>query len=312
MITFGPVPSRRLGKSLGINNIVIPKVCSYNCVYCQVGKTREITSERRDFFDPEKILHEMTSHLGKLEKKNYPDYLTFVSNGEPTLDKNLGNSIRLLKKFGIPIAVISNGSMLNNESVRKDLMHADWVSLKMDAPDNTSWMRINRPTEGLDFAQHILYVKQFAGSYKGLLCTETMLLKNYNDSETTIQALAEMVKNVNPYRAYLAIPIRPSSLSGVKAPDSEKINKAWQLFNAMQISTELLIGFEGTHAGYTGNAREDILNITAVHPLREDSLFELLHHDKANYSVIESLLEQDLIAVATYNQHVFYLRKYND
>jgi wyosine [tRNA(Phe)-imidazoG37] synthetase (radical SAM superfamily) len=182
----------------------------------------------------------------------------------------------------------------------------------MDSPDNLTWMNINRPAEGLDFDTHNFFIGRFAEEYKGLLCTETMLMQGYNDATLQIQALAEMVKNVKPFRAYLAIPIRPPALSGVKAPDSEKINEAWQIFNAMQIPTELLTGFEGTDAGYTGNAREDILNITAVHPLREDSVAELLQHDKADFSVIESLLQQNLIAVATYNHHVFYLRKYTD
>lgn len=312
MITFGPVPSRRLGKSLGINNILNPKVCSYNCVYCQVGKTRKIATERKDFFDPEEILREVTRHLGKLDAKSYPDYLTFVSNGEPTLDKNLGTSIQVLKKIGIPVAVITNASILHDESVRKDLLQADWVSLKMDAPDCSSWMDINRPAEGLDFVSHNFFIERFAEEYKGYLCTETMLLQGYNDTALQFRILAEMVKRAKPFKAYLAIPIRPPALSGVKPPGSETLNEAWHIFTGMQIPAELLIGFEGTDTGHTGNAREDILNITAVHPLREDSVAELLQHDKADFSVIESLLKQNLITVATYNHHVFYLRKYTD
>ena len=94
MISFGPVPSRRLEKSLGINNIIAPKVCSYNCVYCQVGRTKVFSKERHVFFDPDVIFNEVTHHLNQLKKENFPDYLTFVSNGEPTLDKNLGTTIQ--------------------------------------------------------------------------------------------------------------------------------------------------------------------------------------------------------------------------
>ena len=108
MISFGPVPSRRLGKSLGINNIMTPKTCSYGCVYCQVGRTIKKSIKRETFFQPEVIFEKVEEHLKRLDKENYPDYLTFVSNGEPTLDINLGKSIMLLKKLGFPVAVITN------------------------------------------------------------------------------------------------------------------------------------------------------------------------------------------------------------
>ena len=111
MISFGPVPSRRLGKSLGINNIVSPKVCPYSCVYCQVGATRNLSVTRQSFFEPDLIMSEVSRHLEKLRSGEMPDYLTFVSNGEPTLDINLGTSIKLLKRLGIPVAVISNASL---------------------------------------------------------------------------------------------------------------------------------------------------------------------------------------------------------
>ncbi|GAH79790.1 unnamed protein product, partial [marine sediment metagenome] len=122
MITFGPVPSRRLGRSLGINNIP-PKVCSYSCVYCQVGRTLNIQVERRTFYEPEKILEEAFDRVKKTEKIGEAiNYLTFVPDGEPTLDKNLGRTIELLKPPGIKIAVITNGSLIWREDVREELM----------------------------------------------------------------------------------------------------------------------------------------------------------------------------------------------
>ena len=150
MISFGPVPSRRLGKSLGINNIISPKVCSYGCIYCQVGETSQKKIDRETFFEPHIIYEKVEQHIKKLSKDNYPDYLTFVSNGEPTLDANLGKAIELLKRLGIPIAVITNASLLFNIQVRDDLHLADWVSLKVDAGDNDIWQKVNRPAQGLD------------------------------------------------------------------------------------------------------------------------------------------------------------------
>ena len=149
MISFGPVPSRRLGQSLGINNIPGDKICTYACIYCQVGATRHYTLERQSFYSPEQIFSAVEEHLGKLQAM--PDYLTFVPNGEPTLDIHLKESISRLKQIGIPIAVITNGSLLADAEVRDALSPADWVSVKVDANDETVWKKINRPHPRLTF-----------------------------------------------------------------------------------------------------------------------------------------------------------------
>jgi len=311
MISFGPVPSRRLGKSLGINNIVFPKTCSYSCIYCQVGKTLKKSCKRESFYTPQIIYEEVVRHLDQLSKDSYPDYLTFVSNGEPTLDENLGKTIKLLKKTGIPVAVISNASLLFIDSVKEDLQLADWVSLKMDAGDLITWYLINRPVAGLDFDNILANIFLFRDKYKGRLCTESMIVNGINDSTEDISALAGIVKEINPDIAYLAVPIRPPVEKFVKLPDAEKLNLAWQTFNKMKIMTEFLTGFEGTDAGYTGNIYEDILNITAVHPLRKDTLLKLLQNDSADYSVINSLISQHLIKSVTYRGYKYFIRDYH-
>jgi len=311
MISFGPIPSRRLGKSLGINNILSPKVCSYGCVYCQVGETTRKSIKRETFFKPETIYENVEKHIQQLRKDNYPDYLTFVSNGEPTLDVNLGKAIELLKSFEIPIAVITNSSLLFNVQVRDDLHLADWVSLKVDAGDNDTWQKVNRPAPGLDFDKTIESISLFADEYKGILCTETMLIDGTNDTVNNITNVSELIKRINPAKAYLAIPTRPPSEESVNPPDSEKLNMAWQIFNNNHINTEFLTGFEGTDAGFTGNIYDDILNITAVHPLRQDSLIRLLHNNNADISVVKSLIKQRLIRSTIYNGNKYYLREYH-
>ena len=311
MISFGPVPSRRLGKSLGINNIISPKGCSYGCVYCQVGETTRKSIKRETFFQPEVIFEKVEDHLKRLSKENYPDYLTFVSNGEPTLDVNLGMAIELLKSLEIPIAVITNASLLFNKQVRDDLHLADWVSLKMDAGDNDTWQKINRPAPELNFEKTIESINFFADEDKGILCTETMLIKGINDTVNNITHVSEFIKRINPGKAYLAIPIRPPSEESVNPTDSEKLNMAWQIFKNNHINTEFLTGFEGTDAGFTGNIYDDILNITAVHPLRQDSLIKLLNNDNADFRVVKSLIRQRLIRSTIYNGHKYYLREYH-
>lgn len=311
MITFGPVPSRRLGKSLGINNIPYPKTCSYRCVYCQVGRTVKTSSAREDFYSPELIQQKVVIHLEKLKSDDHPDYLTFVSNGEPTLDRNLGEAVRLLKKTGIPVAVITNASLLGNVSVRDDLKEADWVSVKMDAHDDKTWHRINRPVEGLNYDSVFEGISLFAGSYRGTLCTESMIVGGFNDSEENFSGLAALIKKIRPAKAYLSIPTRPPSEKTVIPPDTEKLNVAWHIFSKMGIETEFLTGFEGTGTGYTGNIYEDILNITAVHPLREDTMMKLLENDSTGYRVVEALISQRLIKSISYGGNKYYIRDYH-
>lgn len=312
MISFGPVPSRRLGKSLGINNIVSPKVCSYGCIYCQVGQTKRKSIKRDAFVKPEYIYREAEEHIKRLEKEDLPDYITIVSNGEPTLDINLGKTIILLKKLEIPVAVISNASLIEQESVREDLLLADWVSLKIDASDEATWRMINRPAPGLDYYRILEHINIFAVSYKGALRTETMVVAGLNDSEEKFSALAELIKSNNPGIAYLSVPTRPPAEISASPPDAGKLNIGWQIFTDMNIKTELLTDFEGTGTGCTGNIYEDILNITAVHPLREDSLALLLRKDNADFEVIRSLIKQRLIKTSVYKGHRYYLRDYHN
>ena len=310
MISFGPVPSRRLGKSLGINNIISPKVCSYSCIYCQVGKTRHPSLTRQSFFMPEQILRETEEHLHKLRAEDMPDYLTFVSNGEPTLDINLGKSIEVLKGLGIPVAVITNSSMLSDPQVRLELLQADWVSLKVDAADAATWLTVNRPAEGLNFESLLEGLKLFAAEFKGELRTETLLCSGINDSQENLSGVAEIISSLEPGKAYISIPIRPPAEKGVMPPGAETVTLAWHLFSEAGIETELLTGFEGVDTGFTGNIFEDILNITAVHPLREDSLNELLLKNGAAFSIVESLLSQRLIRRSIYQGKTFYLRDF--
>ena len=141
MRVFGPVPSRRLGASLGINNIP-PKVCTYSCVYCQIGKTITLQYERQVFYEPDDLAREVKEKVDELKKSNTKiDYLSFVPDGEPTLDSNLGNIIERIRPLHIKIAVITNGSLIDCRDVREDLQKADLVSLKVDAGTRKTWLR---------------------------------------------------------------------------------------------------------------------------------------------------------------------------
>ncbi|MHA1917687.1 MAG: radical SAM protein, partial [Candidatus Ranarchaeia archaeon] len=169
MIAFGPVPSRRLGRSLGINNIP-PKFCSYSCIYCQVGRTKNFQIKRQKFFDPKSIFDEVVEKIGKSKQlEKTIDYLTFVPDGEPTLDQNLGKEISMLKKLGIKIAVITNSSLINLCDVQDDLLKSDWVSLKIDSIHQQIWKKIDRPFYKLDLSKILDGLKEFTKKFKGIL-----------------------------------------------------------------------------------------------------------------------------------------------
>ncbi|MBN1246365.1 MAG: radical SAM protein [Anaerolineae bacterium] len=311
MIAFGPVPSRRLGRSLGINNIP-PKICTYSCVYCQLGRTIKMQVERQAFYDPKDVQRAVEEKLEKAQASGEAiDYLTFVPDGEPTLDINLGNEIENLQPLGIKIAVISNASLVSREDVRADLAKADWVSLKVDAVLEDTWRRVNRPHRSLRLAEIHEGMLQFAESYRGKLMTETMLVTDLNDGEDDLRAVAEFLTRLRPDRAYLAIPTRPPAETWAQPPDEGVINRAYQILNEALEHVEYLIGYEGNAFAFTGNAEDDLLSITAVHPMREDAIDEFLGRAQANWSTVEQLVAEDRLVQTEYGGHRFFLRRLN-
>ncbi|MBU0488661.1 MAG: radical SAM protein [Bacteroidetes bacterium] len=311
MISFGPIPSRRLGKSLGINNIPAQKICSYSCIYCQVGITKKYSLVREEFFDPMVIYKEVKAHLEKLNEEDLPDYLTFVANGEPTLDIHLGEAIKKLKTLNIPIAVITNASMLCNKQVRDEISFADLVSVKIDSVEEESWKAVNLPISDIDFHDLLTGLLKFSREYSGKLISETMLVQGVNDASDILHKTSEFVSQVNPAIAYISIPTRPPAISTVSASSEDKINEAYQIFSGKNLKVELLLGFEGTNMGHTGNAIADILNICTVHPIREDTMLELLKKDNARIAVLDSLIYDQLIKKVTFDSNTFYLRRFH-
>ena len=309
MIAFGPVPSRRLGRSLGINNIP-PKVCTYSCVYCQLGRTIKLQVDRRMFYEPDDILMSVQSKVESVQKSGETiDYLTFVPDGEPTLDVNLVPEIALLRRLGIPLAVITNGSLIWREDVREELEQADWVSLKVDAVREGIWRRVDRPHGKLQLASIQDGMLEFAKAYTGHLVTETMLVAGVNDGEKHMGEVADFLARLQPERAYLSIPTRPPAEEWARAPREETINRAYQVLSERVDRVEYLIGYEGNAFAFTGDVEEDLLSITAVHPMREDAVSAFLARARADWSVIHRLIVQKQLIEMEYEEQKFYMRK---
>ena len=309
MKAFGPVPSRRLGRSIGINNIPA-KICSYTCVYCQIGRSLKMMAGRDTFYQPENLLEDVRNKIEEAGRANEGiDYLTFVPDGEPTLDINLGHEIELLRPAGIKIAVITNASLIWRDDVRKDIMNADWVSLKVDAAREDIWRKVDRPHKSLDLDLILEGMLEFSKGYKGELATETMLVAGVNDRVDYINEVADFLGKLGPSRAYISVPTRPPAESWVDSPSEEVINQAYHIFNTKVDNVEYLVGYEGNAFAFTGNVEDDILSITSVHPMRKDAIIDFLGRAGTKWSVIERLISTNKLREAEYRGKKFYLRK---
>ncbi|MDZ7623715.1 MAG: radical SAM protein [Ignavibacteriaceae bacterium] len=307
-IVFGPIPSRRLGRSLGVNNIP-PKICSYSCVYCQVGLTDSMSIERREFYPLEEIVTEISERVEQLKNSaERIDYITFVPDGEPTLDINIGKAIQLIKPLGIKIAVITNSSLLWDKEVRDDLLLADWVSVKIDTTDERSWHKINRPYGKLDLQRVLNGVKLFRNSFKGTLVTETMLVKGLNDSKESLTNTAEFIGKLNPNKAYILVPTRPPAEKFVEPPSEENLNIAYQIFNSIISNVEFLTGGEGSDFTYSSDVEKELLDILAVHPMKKEAVEIFLNKAGTDWSLIEELINKNILKEVPYSAATFIIK----
>jgi wyosine [tRNA(Phe)-imidazoG37] synthetase (radical SAM superfamily) len=310
MIVYGPVPSRRLGQSVGINNIP-PKTCSYSCVYCQLGRTNHMQVKRRAFYAPEEIRREAEDKLKQLEAENRrADYFSFVPDGEPTLDENLGRSIALLKPLGLKVAVITNASLLWMDEVKNDLMGADWVSVSIDAADEDVWRKVDRPHGMLSQRDILKGIVDFSKAFQGTLVTEAMLVEGINDGEACLERIAEQVAAIQPQKSYLLVPTRPPAESDVKRPSPEALRKAVAIVRGVSgADVECITGDEKEEGFFfTDDIADDILSIASVHPIREDIVDTLLRRRNADRSVLTELINRGEISVFVYEDRKFYRR----
>lgn len=307
-IAFGPIPSRRLGRSLGINNVP-PKACTYACVYCQLGCTTQMESCRRAFYAPEDIVKGVRDKVRALRDQGETiDYLTFVPDGEPTLDLHLRQEIQSLKDLGLPIAVISNASLVSREDVRDALAEASWVSLKVDAVSDAVWRRVDRPHKSLSLGEIKIGLAEFSSAFRGILATETMLVRGVNDRPDELEQVAELLTEVGPRVSYLAVPTRPPAEPWVEPPSAQGLGQAYAILSAKLPEVELLIGYEGDGFAASGDAARDLLSITAVHPMREAAVRQLLARDKAEWEIVEGLIRAEKLVRLDYGGHRFYMR----
>jgi wyosine [tRNA(Phe)-imidazoG37] synthetase (radical SAM superfamily) len=308
-IVFGPVPSRRLGRSLGINNIP-PKHCSYSCIYCQVGPTAAPEIMPRALHAPEEIFRQVARRLEAARAQGEAvDYLTFVPDGEPTLDVHLAAAIDALKPLGLPVAVISNASLISRPEVREILAHADWVSLKVDSVDETTWRRINRPHSALRLPEILDGIRTFAADFRGTLASETLLVSGINDSVVAVGAVADFLGAAGIRLAYLSIPHRPPSEKTVACPDEATVARAWQRMSERVARVELLTAYEGDSFAPLDDPRAQLLAVTAVHPMRASAVGALLAKAGLDMTVARELVAAGELREVSHGGEVFFIRR---
>ena len=314
--SFGPIPSRRLGRSIGVKNLPLAH-CSYACIYCQAGATQHMTVKRKDFYPPELIYDDVCRRLESLD--NGPesvDYITIVPDGEPTLDSNLGTLLELLGRTGIARAVISNASTIQREDIRDDLALADWVSLKVDAVTPSTWRSLNRPHGKLQLTAILEGIELFSQTYQGSggsLMTESMLVHGVNGDLDDLARLGEYLALVEPKVAYLSIPTRPPVENWVQSPSTSLLNSAYQelasRLEPLGSKVAYLLSYEGDDFSHGQDVERDILSITSVHPMRVAALLRLLHKAGETWTLVEDLVAQGQLVQAKHQGHTYYMRK---
>ncbi|MGQ9508811.1 MAG: radical SAM protein [Thermodesulfobacteriota bacterium] len=206
---YGPVPSRRLGRSLGID-LVPHKICTYDCIYCQIGRTTVKTQERKEYIPIQEVLGEIEQFLR--EEASFADYLSLSGSGEPTLNSKIGILIQTLKKrTSIPVAVLTNGSLFYLEEVREDLLNADVVLPSLDAVSQDAFKKINRPLHGFSIKQVIEGLIQFRKRYRGQIWLEILFCRGFNDRKEELIKMKQIIEQIEPDHIHLNTVVRPPS-----------------------------------------------------------------------------------------------------
>ena len=268
---------------------------------------------RQIFYPPEKILDIVKTKLKIFKDKNIEiDYITFVADGEPTLDKNLGKTLEKLKIYKIKTAVITNASLITDETVKDDLNKADWVSLKVDSIDKDIWKKINRPHKNLKFEEIKQNIVDFSEKYKGFLATETMLIKDYNDKQDSIIKTIDFIEKINPDKSYISTPTRPPAEKQIKSADDEIIIYFYQNLTKKGLDVETLNYYEGDNFEYAGGLEREILNILSVHPMKKQAIKKLLEKENANWKLVKKLVDEKKINEIKYKDSFYYKIKNYD
>ena len=302
---FGPVPSRRLGMSLGVD-LVPKKVCSLNCVYCEVGPTTKLTTKRLEYIPFRKNVTELSDYFATSPT---PDYITFSGYGEPTLNSAIGKIIQFIKrnKPEIPVAVLTNGTMLSSTEVRNQLLDADLVLPSLDAATQQVFNKINVPAKGLDIDEYIQGLVDFRKEFTGKIWLEVFILPEYNDHETELTELKEAILKIKPDRIQLNTLDRPGRVENLQPASPEKLNSIVNFWNLQHVEIIAKAPERKNIAAYRKDVKSAILGTIARRPCTADDLAQILgsHINEIN-KYLETLESEQKIGHLRKERGVFY------
>ena len=302
---FGPVPSRRLGMSLGVD-LVPKKVCSLNCVYCEVGKTTLLTTNRKEYINYNEITDELLNYF---KNNPDPDYITFSGYGEPTLNIRIGDIIHFIKrkKPGIPVAVLTNGTLLYDKKVREELMKVDVILPSLDAATEKVFRKINRPQKALKLNEYLQGLIDFRNEFSGKIWLEVFILPGYNDSLEELKELKKIIMRIRPDSVQLNTLDRPGTkenLRGATQAELQKIIDFWKMDNAEIISA---VTERKDIQSYRKDTEAAIMETIARRPCTPDDLTKILglHINEIN-KYLDVLEAEDKIEVVYLKRGIFY------
>lgn len=305
---FGPVPSRRLGRSLGIDLVPL-KTCTFNCIYCQLGRTQNQTVERRAYVPGKVVIQELEKKLSSLFLP--PDYITFSGSGEPTLNSEIGWLINQINQISqIPIAVLTNGSLLHLETVRNALLNADLVIPSLDAASAQLFKFINRPHHSLHFRQILNGLKEFRREFGGQVWLEVMLCGGINDGPQEIQRLREAIDWIGPDRIQLNTVIRPPAeefACPLSADQMEKVRNIWGA------EAEIIPDFPQMEEPLAGRARdEEIVDLLKRRPCTAEEISRALGYKLDSvFQCLSDLNKKHVIDYRMFHNRCYYERNLN-
>lgn len=302
---FGPVPSRRLGMSLGID-LIPTKVCSLNCVYCECGKTTNLTIERKEYVPYNKVINELEHYF----KNNLaPDYVTFSGSGEPTLNSKIGNIIKFLKSNYpyIPIAVLTNGTLFNQKEVRTELLNADLVLPSLDAASELSFKKINRPFHTLNINKYIQGLIDFRKEYSGKIWLEVLILPGYNDDKENLKLLKDAFVKIKPDKIQLNSLDRPGTLNNLRSATRNELQQIVDFFGLDNVEIIASAPKRKEIKSYREDTETAILETIFRRPCTLDDLSEILglHKNEIN-KYLDVLESDDKIEIIRQSRGIFY------
>ena len=271
---FGPVPSRRLGMSLGID-LVPRKVCSLDCVYCEVGKTTKLTLERKEYISFDKVINELTHYF---ENNPDPDYITFSGSGEPTLNSRIGDVLKFIKekKPKIPVALLTNGTLLFDPEVRAEIKAADVVLPSLDAATNPIFQKINRPVAGFNIEKYLQGLIDFRKEFKGKIWLEIFILPEFNLEQRELKKLEEAIIKINPDSIQLNTLDRPGTVADLRPASREELEGIVQLWNLENVEIISPAAQRKDILSYRSDAEEAIFETISRRPCTIEDLMDIL------------------------------------